>query len=123
MSERRSYTVEEANELLPYLAPTLVELRRLFAPAVRIRARIAAAAATNGKHHGRDDWTDTLARVNALLDRIRSWQVVLRDIDSGLVDFPAIVDGEPAFLCWRLGEERVAHWHRPDEGFAGRRPL
>jgi hypothetical protein len=49
--------------------------------------------------------------------------VELRDIATGLVDFPAELEGGPAYLCWRLGEETVGHWHRPDEGFAGRHPL
>lgn len=123
MTEERLYTVTEANELLPHLAPALVELRERFAEAVAIRGRITRAAAGNGRHHGREDWTVTLARVTELLGRLERWSVVLRDVDMGLVDFPAIVEGEEAYLCWRLGEERVSHWHRRDEGMAGRRPL
>jgi hypothetical protein len=49
--------------------------------------------------------------------------VVLRDIPSGLLDLPTIVSGHDAWLCWRLGEDRVGWWHRTDEGVAGRRPL
>lgn len=49
--------------------------------------------------------------------------IVLREIATGLLDFPALAAGRPVWLCWRLGETEVAHWHGPDEGFAGRRPL
>ncbi len=117
------YTVEEANALLPYLAPTLVELREKFEEAEVIKRRMTRAAATNGGSSERDGWSRTLARVGELVDRLQEWELELRDIATGLVDFPAIVDGEEAWLCWRLGEQDVAHWHSRKEGFSGRRPL
>jgi hypothetical protein len=49
--------------------------------------------------------------------------IVLRDIATGLLDFPALAAGRPVWLCWRLGEERVEYWHGTDEGFDGRQPL
>ena len=49
--------------------------------------------------------------------------VEFKGYDMGLVDFPAEIDGRPVYLCWRLGEERVEHWHERDAGFAGRQPL
>jgi hypothetical protein len=49
--------------------------------------------------------------------------VVVRDPSTGLVDFPAERDGEPVYLCWRLGEDEVAHWHDRDSGFSSRQPL
>jgi hypothetical protein len=49
--------------------------------------------------------------------------IVLRDIPTGLLDFPALAAGRQVWLCWRLGEDRVAFWHGTDEGFAGRKPL
>lgn len=49
--------------------------------------------------------------------------IVLRDIATGLLDFPALASGRPVWLCWRLGEDRVAFWHGTDEGFAARKPL
>jgi hypothetical protein len=49
--------------------------------------------------------------------------VQVKDLDRGLLDFPARIDGGDALLCWHVGEERIAYWHRPEDGFAGRRPL
>jgi hypothetical protein len=49
--------------------------------------------------------------------------VVVKDLDAGLVDFPAERDGRAVFLCWQLGEDEVAFWHGVEEGFAGRKPL
>jgi hypothetical protein len=117
------YTVEEANALLPHLAPALVELRAKFEQAAEIRVLVTKAAAGNGWSPERDKWSRTLARVAELLERLQAWEVELRDIATGLVDFPAVVDDEEAFLCWRLGEQRVAYWHSQEDGFRGRRPL
>jgi hypothetical protein len=117
------YTVESANALLPHLAPTLVELREKFEAASEIQASLARIAATNGHSQSPDDEKRTLARVAELLERIQEWGLQLRDVATGLVDFPAEVNGRPAYLCWRLGEPDVAHWHSPDDGFRGRRPL
>lgn len=122
-TEPRLYTIAEANELLPYLAPTLVELREKSEEAVRIREAVEVAAATNGGSSKREKWSQLLARVGELIDRLEEWQVELRDLTQGLIDFPAVIDGTEAFLCWRLGEPEVAYWHPRDTGFAGRRPL
>jgi hypothetical protein len=57
------------------------------------------------------------------LEEIQSLGVVVKDLDSGLVDFPSVREGEDVLLCWRLGEDEVAFWHGYDDGFAGRRPI
>jgi hypothetical protein len=117
------YTVDEANALLPFLAPTLVELREKFEAAATIRSQMAGAAAGNGWSTARDEWAITLARVSELFDRINEWTLELRDISTGLIDFPGEMAGEQVWLCWRLGEVEVGYWHPTDEGFGGRRPL
>lgn len=55
--------------------------------------------------------------------RIEQTGCVIKDLDTGLVDFPSMVADEQVYLCWKLGEERIGYWHRMDEGFAGRKPL
>lgn len=121
--EERLYSVQEANELLPFLAPTLVELREKFQEAAHIKRKMATASRSNGWSTTRDEWTAKLARVDELMDRINEWGIQLRDITTGLVDFPGMREGEEIWLCWRLGEPEVAYWHSRDEGFGGRRPL
>ncbi len=67
---------------------------------------------------------DSLAE--AMMRRIGELEalgLVVRDIDLGLLDFPARRFGENVFLCWKIGEKDVSYWHRPDEGFPGRKPL
>lgn len=123
MSSPQVYTVEEANALLPHLAPTLVELRERYEEATLIRSKMADASASNGGSQQRDEWAVKLARVSELFERITGWNIELRDISTGLVDFPAEIGGERVWLCWRLGEADVAYWHPATEGFDGRRPL
>ena len=69
------------------------------------------------------EYDPELADVEAALGELAALGVECKGLDVGLVDFPAVVDGAPACLCWQLGEPAVAWWHRPEAGFAGRRPL
>jgi hypothetical protein len=123
VSEERVYSVEEANALLPYLAPALVELREKFEEATQVRIHITRAAAGNGWSSERDAWSKVLARVAELIERLQGWDVELKDIATGLVDFPTVMHGRDAYLCWRLGEPEVAYWHFREDGFQGRQPL
>jgi hypothetical protein len=61
--------------------------------------------------------------IKAALEKIESTGCVVKDLDVGLLDFPARLNDEDVYLCWRLGEDRIRFYHRQDEGFAGRRPL
>lgn len=118
-----SYTVESANALLPQLAPALVELREKFEEAEKIREAYSQIAAGNGRSQRQGEEQRKMARVAELLGRLEEWGIQLRDITTGLVDFPAEMSGERVFLCWRLGEEEIAFYHSPEDGFRGRRPL
>jgi hypothetical protein len=57
------------------------------------------------------------------LNRILETGCVIKDLDVGLLDFPAVIDNEDVYLCWKLGEDRIRFYHRQDEGFSGRKPL
>jgi hypothetical protein len=65
----------------------------------------------------------TVRRMEAAVRQIDAWGVTLRDIGSGLVDLPALANGRPIWLCWRLGEDDIAWWHELETGIAGRKPL
>lgn len=63
-------------------------------------------------------------QMGAAVSQLDRWSVALRDIESGLIDFPALAGGRHVWLCWRLGEPtEIAWWHEHESGFAGRRPL
>lgn len=64
-----------------------------------------------------------VARLEETLSRIQEIGCVVKDLDAGLVDFPALRDGREIFLCWKMGERRIEYWHGLDEGYAGRKPI
>ena len=125
MIHDRHYTVEEANRLLPRLEPMLVELRvardRLTEQEAH-EALAGAAPANGGGERGRRVG-EAFLEVRRLLVELQELGLVVRDVDRGLVDFPAIVEGREVYLCWQLGEDEVGHWHHLDAGYGGRRPL
>lgn len=127
----RHFTREQANELLAQVRPLteqLVEHRAALVAAQSDRRQLALQVAGNGGDVGGASALDEqIAREHAGVARcvnsIHELGGVVKDADTGLVDFPARVAGEEAFLCWRLGEDEIAYWHRIDEGFPGRKPL
>ena len=84
---------------------------------------LVEAAPTNGGGERGRQIGESFLEVRRLLLTLGGMGVVLRDIDSGLVDFPSYRDDREIYLCWRLGEERITSWHEIDEGFHSRRPL
>ncbi len=62
-------------------------------------------------------------RLVALVNQIQETGVLVKDLDIGLIDFPSLLEGEEIYLCWKLGEDRIAFWHGTDEGFTGRKPI
>jgi hypothetical protein len=119
----RTYTVEEANAALADLRPRLARIREarhiVIRAGERIRARVAA---DGGGQEGTAYWR-ALRVLRSEVERLASDDILLRDPETGLVDFPGEVDGRRVFLCWRSDEDRVAYYHGGDAGFAGRRPL
>jgi hypothetical protein len=61
--------------------------------------------------------------MTGVVDRVIGLGCLVKDLDTGLVDFLALREGEPVFLCWQLGEPRITHWHTVEGGFAGRQPI
>ena len=125
MVHERHYTRDEANALLPELEATLAELRQARDRLTDAEAHSAladAAPANGGGADGRHVGEGFLD-VRRILADLEQREIVVRDIDRGLVDFPAIVEGREAYLCWELGEAEVGHWHDLETGFAGRRAL
>jgi hypothetical protein len=127
------FTREEANALLIEVRPLteqLVAHRAALVEAQTQRAELGLQIAGNG---GGVDPRE-LARLDELVDAefagvarcvnaIHGLGGVVKDPDTGLVDFPARIEGTEAFLCWQLGEEQIDYWHGIEEGFAGRKPL
>ena len=141
------YDIDRANARLPQLRNTLEALRSLRLELIELRDTIeelnlpqpvtggastgAASSPTGAQRPEVDAETTRLRmRIQGLVDQMQaavieidSWGIVLRDVETGLVDFPALVAGRQVWLCWRLGEDRVGWWHESSEGFGERRRL
>jgi len=132
MAERH-FTPEEANALLEQVRPvaeSLVAHRRAFTVAAARRARLTQRISGNGGDFDPQEPSELdeqLQReaeaVAGAVEELQALGVLVKDLDRGLVDFPALRDGEEVLLCWQVGEDEVAYWHGADEGFAGRKPL
>lgn len=122
----RLFTVEEANALLPKMQRCLREVF-VHRDAMREKAPhlepILAAAGANGGGRIGSEYGVEAYNLYLALERIREEGVYLKDLDSGLLDFPHEREGRVVFLCWHPPEEEVLYWHEIDGGYAGRQPL
>jgi hypothetical protein len=129
----RYYTIDEANTALPEVDRILAALRDQRAELIALRDRVVAASPDDDETPSAEaaeqirllrlGMQGLIDQMQAGVARLVELDITLRDIPSGLIDFPALVSGRPIWLCWRLGEGDVAHWHAHDEGFDSRRPL
>jgi hypothetical protein len=135
------YDFDKANARLPEVRETLLRLRAQRHEIVGVRDRIVelnAPALAGGAATYTAATTEEVAnetgrlrmKMQGLVDQMQAgvleldgWGIQLREIETGLVDFPALVSGRPVWLCWRLGEERVQWWHETNEGFDSRRRI
>jgi hypothetical protein len=121
----KHYTREEARALLPQVRDWLLQLGRLRDDQERHDKRLGSLM-ESGNDVGGDlvnSSIRTLAQMQQILGEFQSRQIFIKELDRGLVDFPAIIGGREVFLCWEKDEEDIEHWHDLDTGFAGREPL
>jgi uncharacterized protein DUF2203 len=127
MRHERHYTIEQANAVRGWVTERVGRIRRAQAELVALGGRageaIAALDAASGGSYPGPDVARPLVELSRALSELEAVDVVLRDVDKGLIDFPAIRDGEEVYLCWLLDEDEIGFWHHPDAGFAGRQPL
>lgn len=129
--EPRLFTLDEAKAMLPLLRSILRDVTDL-AKRLREQHEVLVQLQTGGAFDAMHQ--DEVDRLSVLLERgqgqmeefeqeLRILGVELKDYFTGLIDFPCMMDGRIVYLCWRLGEPDIAHWHELDAGFAGRRKL
>jgi hypothetical protein len=129
----RNFTLEDANAHLEQVRPVAEELvahRRAMADAAGRRAQLIQRIAGNGGDFDpqepralEEEFEREGGEVARCVERLEGLGVLVKDLDRGLVDFPAVRDGEEVLLCWHVGEPEIGFWHGVDEGFAGRKPL
>jgi hypothetical protein len=116
------YTRNEARALLPEVRKWLKRLVELRDEHDRHEKRVATLMAP-GKDIGGDKvnaWVKTLTQIKSVLMEFHRREIQVKDLDRGLVDFPAIMDDKEVFLCWEQEEEDIEFWHELDTGYAGR---
>ncbi len=124
------FSPDKVNALIPTVTPLVEELwakRRELSikllendPALR-RPHDSRVASTESPIAHR--YEELKAEIVDLIDRIEAFGCVVKDVDLGLLDFPALRERQPVYLCWKTGEPAVAHWHGVRETFADRKPL
>jgi hypothetical protein len=119
----RIFTVEDANGELGELRERLPRVREARQRLIDTSERISSAVQVDGGGVEGTDWFRAQEALKQELLWLADRGILLRDAETGLVDFPAERDGERVFLCWRLDEDEIAWYHREDAGFSGRRPL
>ncbi len=124
MEHRSHYTLAQANALRPWVAERVLRLRAARARLQRSGAAgiIAGAELSGGSWPGHEH-AEAAVTLVLTLEEFDRRDVVVRDADRGVVDFPAVREGEEVYLCWLVGEPAVTHWHALEAGFQGRRRL
>jgi hypothetical protein len=125
MIHERHWTIEDANALRPWVGERVRRMRRardrlLTDPAV---SSLPTLAAVNGGAWPGREAAEASLELTFGFEELSRLDIVVRDLEAGLVDFPALRDGEEVYLCWLVDEPAVALWHAVEAGFTGRQPL
>ena len=125
MNHERHYSVDQANAALDFVAERIERLRaaRIQLGDEEARAALGEAGPTNGGGAAGRVVSEAFLELQRALGDLQEMEIVLRDLDRGLVDFPALREGREVYLCWEEGEDEVAFWHDTDTGYGGREPL
>ena len=122
----RYFTVDTANRMLPLVKRIVDDIVREYRALDMMRLDLITRGGSRSAElpdDRRREMESRIERVNRYLEELSDLGVQFKDWRLGLVDFPALRDGQPVLLCWKQGEERVEHWHDAAEGFAGRKPI
>lgn len=121
----RHYTIEEARALLPQVRLWLARLAQVRSQLEKDEARLAPLMAEGADAGGGvvNGWMRTLADFQEALLEFQSREIQIKDVERGLIDFPALISGREVFLCWEKDEDTIEFWHDLDSGYAGRERL
>lgn len=122
----RYFTPEEANEVLTELKPLMAQLLERRAKATRTSRQIEHLLAQPHIDVGGPvaaELSQDFVVIEALLSQIRSYGCIVKNLEAGLIDFLAKINGRDVYLCWRFGEDRIAYYHEIHTGFQGRKAL
>lgn len=122
----RVFTLREANSLIPQLEDHLTAVKQDKAVLLRVKDEIKKASAKahlGGGSYAGPRYISALRQISENLQAVHETGVLVKDVDIGLCDFPAMLEGRIVFLCWKLGEQDVRWWHETHSGYLGRQPI
>lgn len=122
----KHFTLEEACALLPEVRAAFRQIEDLrVSLGIRVEEiqSLMEAAGGNGGGKKSGKYLSEILELNSVINKLTKQGILIKDINTGLVDFPHIRDGKEVFLCWRVGEETIEYWHDLDRGYAGRQKL
>ena len=124
----KTFSIEQANSTLPLVRRIVQDIVDEYARWQELVKTLDVLAAGPGRDaveidRLQRDIQSAATEIDRYVAELTELGVEIKGLDVGLVDFPGQMAGRPVYLCWRLGEPAVAHWHERDAGFAGRRPL
>ena len=121
----KHYTRDEARALLPQIRKWLEHLNRLRKDLERFDKRIGGLAEQGSDTGGKtvNEWIRTQADMQEILAEFQRRRIMIKNVERGLIDFPAIIGGKEVFLCWEQDEEGIEFWHDIEAGYGGRERL
>ena len=117
------FTLQDANEALAAIRPLMEEIQKIRQAILARKPEVwpvVERAAGNGGSQAASKLVKEFERLDALVHQIQATGALFKDINLGLLDFPALKDGREVYLCWKYGEEEIAFWHEIEAGYAGR---
>ena len=120
------FTLEEANTLLIEIRPVVEEIIRIHDAVIQRRPEAWPAisqAAGNGGSREASLLVAEFEQLRKLVHKVQDQGVIIKDMGTGLLDFPSLRDGREVYLCWKYGEDQIDFWHDVDAGFMGRQPI
>jgi hypothetical protein len=121
----RHYSLDQANAALSFVSERLERLRsaRVQLDDEEAREALSEAAGSNGGGAPGRVVSEAFLELQRALGELQEMEIVLRDLERGLVDFPSMREGREIYLCWEEGETEIGFWHDADAGYGGRQPL
>ena len=123
---QRYFSLQEANEALKIIRPLMDEVQAIRQKILKNQPEAWPAiekSAGNGGNRALSNMVQDFEKFDTLIHRIQDTDVLIKDVNLGLLDFPALKDGREVYLCWQYGEGDIAFWHEVEAGYAGRQPI
>lgn len=120
---KRYFTLEQANQSLPYVRRIVQDLTACYAHVLEVRHDIEHPQAMQTPEHLESQYEKAMERLGIFVDELNLVGVELKDFEKGLLDFPSQMEDREILLCWQLGEDKIVAWHELDAGYKGRQAV